>query len=118
MASESTTRDLWAETSGFERSRGTRTSTGFFQPGVSDSGRTRAGGSDMGPLMPSLFKKSTKTTPRWWRGWSPLGVLLSRSDSRVGNWVEAPLLDAYVTQMSDDGHLVETEVGYLLSWDA
>ena len=32
--------------------------------------------------------------------------------------VETPVIDAYVTQMSDDGHLVETDDGYLLSWDA
>src|SRR3989442_14302825 len=67
--------------------------------------------------MRSLFKKAPSKR-RWWRGWSPLGVLLSYGDRSVGDWVEAPLFDAYVTQMADDGLLVETEDGYLLSWDA
>src|SRR5436189_2981868 len=69
--------------------------------------------------MFSLFKRSSHTTQRpWRRTWSPIGLALDRKDTGDGNRVEVSLTDGYVTQMFDDGHLLETGDGYFLSWDA
>jgi SNF2-related domain/Restriction endonuclease/Helicase conserved C-terminal domain len=66
-----------------------------------------------------LVKEPIGSPKRPWRqSCSSVGLLLSRNADGHGNQVEVSLTDGYVTQLFDDGYLLETGDGYLLSWDA
>lgn len=69
--------------------------------------------------MFKLFKKSgNHTNPEWLRRWSPAGVVLARGAGLGGVPLLDPMVDGFLTQLSDDGLAVETPDGYLLDWDA
>lgn len=55
---------------------------------------------------------------QWCRCWSPVGVVLSRAESHGDFRIDSPLLEGFLTQLVDDGLMLETGDGYLLGWDA
>jgi hypothetical protein len=67
-----------------------------------------------------LFK--TAEVPQnksWLRQWSPTGIVLTRGATQTpGDVIDDPLLRGYLTQLEDDGIVVEIDDGYLLSWDS
>lgn len=70
--------------------------------------------------MLKLFKRSkvSSNTSKWSRLWSSSGVVLSRIASQGSVQIENPLVEGYLTQLVDDGLVLETEDGFLLGWDA
>ena len=73
---------------------------------------------EIGKQMFKLFKKSGDSSGSIWaRSWSPNGILLSREASHGGAHIESTLVDGFLTQLADDGHVMETTDGYILGWN-
>ena len=70
--------------------------------------------------MLKIFRKSKEpsNSAHWSRRWSPAGVVLSRIKGQDAVWVESPLLNGFLTQLADDGLVLDTADGYLFGWDA
>lgn len=70
--------------------------------------------------MLKIFRKSKKTNaaPQWSRELGAAGVVLVRGEGQGAARVNSPMLDGFLTQLSDDELVLETENGYLLGWDA
>jgi hypothetical protein len=60
----------------------------------------------------------SQTGETWHCSWSDAGVLISRAKNDSDTQAAGALVDGFVTQLVDDGHLVEADGGFLLSWDA
>ena len=72
--------------------------------------------------MFKLFKRATadsSNTTNWRRQWSPAGVLVAAGSAKVGGAnIDSPMLVGFLTQLADDGLVVEAEDGFLLGWDS
>ena len=69
--------------------------------------------------MFKLFKRSGgDTNANWRRLWSQTGLVLSRGVGQGGVPLQNPMVDGFLTQLSDDGLAVETPDGYVIGWDA
>jgi hypothetical protein len=69
--------------------------------------------------MFKLFKRAdAETTGSWRRHWSSAGIHVSSAASDKGGVsIDSPVVGGFLTQLVDDGLAVETDDGYLLSWD-
>jgi len=69
--------------------------------------------------MFTIFKKAgaSRGAVQWMGRWSQAGVVLSREGDQ-GTRVTNPLLDGYLTQLTDDGLATEDADGYTIGWDA
>ena len=70
--------------------------------------------------MLKFFRKSKEPSKsaHWNRRWSPAGVVLSHIEGQDAVWVESPLLNGFLTQLADDGLVLDTADGYLFGWDS
>ncbi|MCX4177368.1 MULTISPECIES: SNF2-related protein [Paraburkholderia] len=69
--------------------------------------------------MFKLFKQAKeRDIASWNRRWSDKGIVLTRRVEKSGAAVDGTLIQAYLTQLADDGLVRPVDDGFLLDWES